>query len=154
MTRCALIFIVFTFAFIKISVAQKLAFSYDASGNQTERRWICINCPSARQMATEKKTLIGQNPELNSDGIETKNGIKAYPNPLKETLNVSWGLPEKIYLRSLEVFSMGGSSVSRKSYNQDERHATISFQHLPPGTYLLIARYSDSRTETIKLVKL
>lgn len=46
MKRCALTFIVCILGFFKISLAQKLAFSYDAAGNQTERRWVCINCPS------------------------------------------------------------------------------------------------------------
>jgi len=153
MKRCALTFIVFTFAFVKFSVAQKLAFSYDASGNQTERRWICINCPSARQMAAEKKTLDKFNNNELADGLTTERGIKAYPNPLKEILNVSWGAPDKIFLKSIDVYSVGGNRVYKKAYNQDERQATISFQQLPPGTYILVGQYSDAKTETIKLIK-
>jgi len=136
------------FAFLKNSAAQKLAFSYDASGNQTERRWLCINCPSARQMAMDKKMLNGAEDEL-----VTARGIKAHPNPLKETLNVSWGAPDKIYLKSIQVYSVGGGAVFRKNYSPDERQSTIAFQQLPPGTYILVGQYSDSKTETIKLIK-
>lgn len=85
MKRYALFFFVFTAAFLKNSIAQKLAFSYDASENQTERRWICINYPSARQMAMEKKMVNGSDAVLNDEGVITERCIKAYPNPLKET---------------------------------------------------------------------
>jgi len=152
MKRCALIFIVFIVACVKFSFAQKLTFSYDASGNQTERRWICINCPSARQMAMDKKQTNLPPGEL-GDGLTTERGIKAYPNPLKETLNVSWGVPDKIYLKSIQVYSIGGNTVFKKNYNPDERQTIINFQQLPPGTYLLSGQYSDSKTETIKLIK-
>ncbi|QDW26829.1 T9SS type A sorting domain-containing protein [Pedobacter sp. KBS0701] len=153
MEKCALFFFVFTLAFLKNSIAQKLAFSYDASGNQTERRWVCINCPSARQMATANKNLITPGSELGSEGLITERGIKAYPNPLKETLNVSWGAPDKIFLKSLDVYSVGGNKVFRMSYKPDERQTVIPFQQLPPGTYLLVGQYSDLKTETIKLIK-
>jgi len=152
MKRCALILIICTLTFVKFSVAQKLAFSYDASGNQSERRWVCINCPSARQMAMDKKMTNLPPGEL-GDGLITERGIKAYPNPLKETLNVSWGVPDRIFLKSIQVYSVGGNSVFKKNYNADDRQTTITFQQLPPGTYLLVGQYSDSKTETIKLIK-
>ncbi|MBB6237540.1 hypothetical protein HDC90_002162 [Pedobacter sp. AK013] len=104
-------------------------------------------------MATANKNLITTQSELGTDGLITERGIKAYPNPLKETLNVSWGSPDKIFLKSLDVYSVGGNRVFSMSYKPDERQATITFQQLPPGTYLLVGRYSDSKTETIKLIK-
>ncbi|SFA52732.1 Por secretion system C-terminal sorting domain-containing protein [Pedobacter suwonensis] len=152
MKRCALIITSCLLFFFKTSVAQKLAFSYDAAGNQTERRWVCINCPSARQMAMDKKTNNLPPGEL-GEGLVTERGIKAYPNPLKETLNVSWGAPDKIYLKSIQVYSVGGNSVFKRNYNTEERQTTITFQQLPPGTYLLVGQYSDAKTETIKLIK-
>jgi len=153
MKKYALIFFVFTFVFLKNSVAQKLAFSYDASGNQTERRWVCINCPSARQMAMEKKMVNGSDAVFKDEGLTTERGIKAYPNPLKETLNVFWGVPDKISLKNVTVYSVGGNKVFSSNYSPEDRQTTISFQHLPPGTYLLLAQYSDAKTETIKLIK-
>ncbi len=133
--------------------AQKLSFSYDASGNQTERRWVCINCPSAKQMVSDKKTLAKLNNEEIGNGLTTERGLKAYPNPLKEVLNLSWGVPEKIFLKTIDIYSVGGNSVFKKSYGPSDRQTSIPFQDLPPGTYLLLGRYSDDKTETVKLIK-
>lgn len=154
MKRCALIFFVFMFVFFKNSVAQKLAFSYDASGNQTERRWVCINCPSARSMDLAKKLNLEGNLDLENGELVNGRQLKVFPNPLSETLNVTWKVQEKLYLKGIDVLSMGGNRVFSASYKSDERQTQISFGKLPPGTYLMIAKYSDSQTETIKLIKI
>lgn len=152
MRKITLLIIPLCFLFSKITLAQKLAFSYDASGNQTERRWICINCTTASRMAEAKSKALGS--ELKSAELTTERGLKVAPNPLREVLNVYWGVPEKVYLKSIDVYSIGGNKVFSAKYNADTRQTQISFQHLPPGTYVLIGRYSDAITETVKLIKI
>ena len=132
--------------------AQKLAFSYDASGNQTERRWTCLNCRTAQDLAAAKKMSIESG--LDQQSLVTERVLKTYPNPLSESLNVSWQTPEKLFLKSIEIFGMTGNRVFNASFSAQDRETQISFNKFPPGTYLLIAKYSDSKTETIKLIKI
>lgn len=152
MRKITLLIIPLCLLFSKITLAQKLTFSYDASGNQTERRWVCINCGSASRMAEAKTKAI--NSELTLDELTTERGLKVAPNPLRETLNVNWGVPENVYLKSIEVYSISGSKVFSAKYSADSRQTQISFQHLPSGTYVLIGRYSDAKSETVKLIKI
>ena len=139
-----------------ISFAQKLTFSYDAAGNQTERRWVCINCPPAGQMSAD--SLAAKVLDLKMEQIvpelSTERGIKVAPNPLKETLNVVWGAPEKVYLASIDVYNINGNKVFSGKYGPGSQQTQISFQHLPPGTYIMVGHYSDSKTETVKLIKI
>lgn len=62
----------------KITLAQKLAVSYDASGNQIERRWTCINCATTSQMAVAKAKALNSEPK--SDELTTERGLNVVPN--------------------------------------------------------------------------
>jgi len=132
--------------------AQKLAFSYDVSGNQTERRWLCVNCPSTKSMMIDNSQK-----SVNPSDLDIENGkraIKAYPNPVMETLNVSWYVSEKLYLKHISVYNIMGNRVHSSRLEPGQNQTQISLQRLPPGTYLLIGEYSDAKTESIKLIKL
>ncbi len=138
--------------------AQKLTFSYDASGNQTERRWICINCPNTASLATAAK-MAGQSGKINSaNGEETPiliaKKLETAPNPLTELLKVRWDTPDKIYLRKIEIYNMGGQRVFSGEYQPAQQETQISFREFPPGTYIFIGYYSDSSKETLKVIKI
>ncbi|MFD1255902.1 T9SS type A sorting domain-containing protein [Mucilaginibacter terrae] len=138
-----------------IASAQKLTFSYDASGNQTERRWVCINCPVARStsLASSKISSTDSGGELVSEVI-TSRSLKISPNPVEQTLRVMWKTPDKLYINKIEIFSMSGVRVYGANYKQDQREDQIFLSKLPPGAYILVGYYSDNKTETIKLIKI
>jgi hypothetical protein len=134
--------------------AQKLTFSYDASGNQIERRWVCVNCLTSNGQAAAQKIANESKIDLKKDDFSAGRNIKVYPNPVSETLNVNWQTPEKIFLKSIEVFGMAGNRVFRATYAPGQLEAEIPFNRLPPGTYILIGYYSDSKTQSIKVIKI
>lgn len=134
--------------------AQKLTFSYDASGNQIERRWVCVNCLTDDNRALAQKIASQNKIEQKIEDFNAGRIIKVYPNPVSEILSVNWQTPEKIFLKSIEVFAMAGNRVFRATYPPGRLEAEIPFNRLPPGTYILIGFYSDSKTQSIKVIKI
>lgn len=151
---CSILFTLLLAVFANSLFAQKITFSYDASGNQTERKWVCINCKTAGDLATAAKMLSAAKEGQKEDGAATIRSIKVYPNPLSESLNVTWQTTEKIFLKSIDVFTVGGNKVFSARYEPGQQETQISFLKLPPGVYILIGRYSDSKTESVKLIKI
>lgn len=141
--------------FGSVASAQKLTFNYDASGNQIERRWVCINCPVAKSIAaaSSKLSSIESNSELETE-IVTSRSLKISPNPVEQTLRVVWKTPADLYINKIEIFSMSGVRVYTANYRQDQREDQIFLSKLPPGAYVLVGHYSDNKTETIKLIKI
>ncbi|MFC5283650.1 hypothetical protein [Pedobacter alpinus] len=90
MKRLLLLKIILSFLIVN-SYGQELSFQYDIAGNQTERKWICINCPPPYTTSN----LVNKSTELNfKNNLEEnsllKRGLSAYPNPTLEILNLSW----------------------------------------------------------------
>ncbi|MNL13894.1 hypothetical protein D3C87_1348150 [compost metagenome] len=145
--------VLFTILFVSSAFAQKLTFSYDAAGNQIERKWVCVNCLTAKDQAAAKKVAEESKIQIKED-FNAGRAIKVYPNPVSETLNVNWVTPEKIFLKRIEVFNMAGNRVFTTTYAPGQVEGQISFNRLPPGTYVLIGHYSDSKTQSIKVIKI
>lgn len=136
--------------------AQKLTFTYDVGGNQIERRWTCVNC---RTVAGFKKAEImskenGKLSSLNETSPTGESMLKVAPNPFTEELKVKWGGTKEIFLKKIEVYDVGGRMVLRHEYLPNQQYSVISFQNLPPGQYLVVAYYSNSTKETLKVIKI
>lgn len=133
---------------------QELSFQYDNAGNQTERKWICINCPPPYTTSN----LVNKSTELKfknnfEEGSELNRGLSAYPNPTLETLKLSWFNDDDDYIKSLAVFSLSGVKLISINCSKNQRETTISFIQYAAGTYLLKATYSSDREEIIKIIK-
>lgn len=138
------------------SFTQGLTFQFDLSGNQTIRRWVCINCPppyTTNSIVSDNSNLKINDLKSQEKGIEIKKGLNVYPNPLKEILNVDWYSDDNEYLKSIEVFSVSGVRFFFSKYLPSQKSTSISFLELPAGTYLLKANYSSNKQEIIKVIK-
>lgn len=137
--------------------AQELSFEYDNAGNQTIRRWICINCPVTRSVraaslmstAPAKEAITDKVPDSTIPGRK----LTAYPNPVTEVLNVTWSANDKSYVQSIDVFSMTGVRTYHQNYSLAQTETSISFSSLAPGSYVLRVVYSDNRQEALKIIK-
>lgn len=83
---------------------------------------------------------------LETDEFETVSEMKAYPNPVKDVLNVA--LDNTI--DAVSIYNMLGQRVIFKSIDGNE--GTIDVSHLAPGTYIIRAAAGD-KTKTLKIVK-
>lgn len=135
-------------------LAQKVIFSYDASGNQQSRQWVCINCmPSTGTSKPEITEVVLQSVNKDDGTKITKRKIIASPNPLVETLNLDWETEEGISVKNVKVFTVQGNRVHEVSPTPSQKSTSMRFQHLPVGTYILDITFSDKRKETIKVIK-
>lgn len=145
------------FCFKSSLFAQELSFEYDNAGNQTIRRWICINCPVIR--AVKKDGLISaatsKDSVTNKVPVNTESGRKltAYPNPVTEVLNVKWSAGDQSYVTSIDVFSMTGVRIYHRNYGPGQGETSISFSGLGPGSYVVRVLYSDNKQEVLKIIK-
>lgn len=74
------------------------------------------------------------------------NSFKAYPNPVKNVLNLSYSQE----MTSVAVFNLLGQQVIAKSLNNS--NAQVDMSGLPQGTYL-VKVIVDNQVKTIKIVK-
>ncbi len=127
-----------------------IEFSYDNSGNQTERKLICINCSTT----TASKTLT-ETTEEDFIPLETTQSdqITYYPNPVQEELYLKWELIDNKKVTSITVFTSTGTFI--RSYpNTDElKLQTIHFGSLPSGVYLVMMQFNDGNEKTFKIIK-
>ena len=84
--------------------------------------------------------------EVLSNGNFDNNSFTAYPNPVKDKLNVRF--VENI--TSATIYNILGQEVIVKNINKTEDQ--IDMSHLPIGTYL-VKVVSGSKTQTIKVIK-
>ena len=132
------------------SFAQRIKFTYDSAGNQTQRA-ICF---CAAKMATDS---VYKTPETitENDMIEDAvyEQISYYPNPVREELYVKWKNQDSAYVTSIEIFSMSGQLIKSYPNLNNVEKASIAFQNFPEGVYNLILLYSNSERKTLKVIK-
>lgn len=151
--RCFSLVVLISTFFASSIFAQKLIFSYDASGNQIERKWVCVNCITNKDKVAAKRNAEEKNTNIKEDH-DLGRVIKVHPNPVSEILNVSWQATEKVFLKSIDVFNISGNRVYHAIYSIGKFEDQIGFNRFPPGTYILIGNYSDSKTQSIKIIKI
>lgn len=102
------------------------------------------NCGTSTYGQVEDYTLnIGQ---LAVNDI-TKNGIKAYPNPVKDIFNIE----AQGKIKSVKVFDIAGKQVFTKDIN--EAKSQIDFSKFSTGVYVVTTTLEDGSTTTTKVVK-
>lgn len=131
-----------------VTIADRVTFAYDESGNQTERK-LCINCTVNKNALREKNNLIAKEDEIFSD-----DNLKFYPNPLTEDLFIDFNITDKNKkVEHIEVISLDGQIVKLiKDINENET-LKIPFDDMPQGVYIVNVAYSNGEIVDLKIVK-
>lgn len=133
-----------------ISNAQKISFSYDEAGNQTQR-WLCSNCPSKTSNETPKEVADLKQEDLQK--FFPTDVISYYPNPVKEQLYLKWELTNDNKVTSIQLYSLGGQLLKETSKLEGTDNQTMSFQNYPQGIYTLLLVYTNGEQKSIKIIK-
>ncbi|WP_010182380.1 T9SS type A sorting domain-containing protein [Aquimarina agarilytica] len=137
-----------------ISAQSKLVFSYDAVGNQIERKYCPTgNCTSgAKQLDTDQ---ITEEASLNKDEKLTDfiNRLRIYPNPTKGNLRIEWELADTDYIKSIQVTDAAGGSGFVVPINTTENFADVDLTNYASGMYLVEFVLNDSRRAIKKIIK-
>lgn len=139
---------IYLFLFSLFASAQdKITFTYDVAGNQTQR---CINCvmPTAKYVSNPK--LLTKE-DLIKD--EVSDQVSYYPNPVKQELYLSWELANNNTISSIHVYSMNGQLVQSYQHTDKINLQTIPFQEYATGMYAVVLRYSNGEQKSIKIIK-
>ncbi|WP_304064841.1 T9SS type A sorting domain-containing protein [Pedobacter glucosidilyticus] len=138
---------------LKLQAQERLTFTYDAAGNQTQRKWICANCSSSAYRPTEEQVKLLNDSKFADEDKEPKRSLEGFPNPVTEQMQVKWSSNEQIYVKQLMLFSVLGVKVLEKTFQSYEQSTILDFTSLAPGIYVLQAIYSDNLKETLKIFK-
>jgi len=89
------------------------------------------------------------------DAVIQRESVKVFPNPTRESLNLSFGASESGMVLA-SMFDMKGGLVKKQWYpvTRGENTITISLATLESGTYLIRVQSGDSAGSFISVVKL
>lgn len=121
------------------SKAQTISFSYDGSGNMTQRSVQVLMGGRFGNFVTRDSTVIP--PPLN---------FKIYPNPTNAFLNIEGDLPENTQEAQVLITNMNGQVLKRDIYRGALK--TIAVNDLASGAYLLNIQYSKEKKSTYKII--
>lgn len=127
-----------------LSSAQRIGYSYDASGNRIKREIVMPRHPA---MAKQRKTI--QVPPSFSDNLQ-EHLIKISPNPTDGVLQISITGLKADDKCSLGLYTTQGTQILRKIVKADCMEINIS-KH-PKGVYLLQVTI-NSHSTTWKIIK-
>ncbi|MGS2741702.1 T9SS type A sorting domain-containing protein [Sinomicrobium sp. M5D2P17] len=151
---CFLFF--FAFAFY-MADAQEITFTYDAAGNQTNRKWVCVNCKTAEDLAkAAKMEEAAETPEelqevAMTDEETLARPLTLYPNPVSSTLYVDW--EGDFPVREVQIYGNIGNLVNKNAVAKSQTQAELQFGMLPIGVYVMVVIYEDGHKETRKIIK-
>lgn len=124
---------------------ERLQLQYDAAGNQTVSRLVCINCPE------DPGAGGGEAPVVLSE--KTLNQFTYFPNPVRQELNLLWKNNPHRRITSVSVYTLSGRRVRYASPLNLQESLVLSFSALASGVYEVVALTSDGKTEAFKILK-
>lgn len=151
------IFNIFTYLFAQVpppggppSTSGTIYFQYDTSGNQKSRAW-CLNCANKTVMTKVKDSVEVESMINPIDEIESN--IIAYPNPVRDYLQLKWVENPIKQPNNLYLFSMDSKIVFQKQINKKQGQTQVPLHKYPSGTYILLVEYTDGKKESFKIIK-
>jgi Secretion system C-terminal sorting domain len=127
--------------------ANRIRFTYDDAGNQTDR-FICL-CQARGAKETEYKNLE----TLEKTDFIQEDKISFYPNPVREELYVNWKNKENNAVGLIELYNMNGQLLKTYKDLKNYETATIEFQIFTEGFYNLVVNFENGEKQTLKIVK-
>lgn len=122
--------------------SQKLTFTFDASGNQTKRLWICINCPSLSVLNSDS---VASGDRLKPDIIEIGNGYSLYLNRKEKVIKIHSADLNKNAFPIFSLVNFGNKNkVAIESFKKED-YVEFSTDQLMAGTYLLRISVGDDK---------
>jgi hypothetical protein len=82
--------------------------------------------------------------------IDDSTGISLWPNPVFSNLHIEVTSTKNLGI-IYQIYSIDGKLMISKQ--SSDNITSISMNHLPQGTYVLMVRYSDKRTLIFKIIK-
>ncbi|HMP30763.1 MAG TPA: T9SS type A sorting domain-containing protein, partial [Saprospiraceae bacterium] len=82
--------------------------------------------------------------------------ISMYPNPVENTINLTYNLEKSSSVIATEVMDYTGRILDKKSFNNSNASGVINYDvtNIPSGSYFLKIRLEDNSYTVLKFVKI
>ncbi|WP_433901867.1 hypothetical protein [Sphingobacterium puteale] len=126
--------------------SQKLTFTFDASGNQTKRVWLCINCPTLNISAPENTVAV----EEKEIAMEIGDGSRLLINKTERTIKIQSDCLSRAITPFISLVNFEDKrKVTINSFKKED-YVEFSTDKLMAGIYLLrISVNGEKWTEVI-----
>ena len=124
----------------------RIRFSYDANGNQTQRA-VCFQCLSKTTNAFKTKETVTESDMLPMEEFTY------YPNPVLDELYLNWKTLATNQIDAIEVYNINGQLLKTYANLKNDLSATLAFQNYPSGVYILNIVYTNGERKDIKITK-
>ncbi|MGN5955544.1 hypothetical protein ACP6L2_13110 [Sphingobacterium lactis] len=133
--------------FSQKAFSQKLTFTFDASGNQIKRLWVCINCPTVNISGSEGDTSVG---ETNLEVIYIEDSYRLHIDKQKRTVQVHPKTENRFHIPKVSLFDVGNKRTIALDQLKRDDYVEFSTENLIPGIYhLRISKDDKTWTEVI-----
>lgn len=89
--------------------------------------------------------------EVDVDVVTLENGIRVFPNPVSETLNIAYEFGQTVEQLNVRMFNMQGAQVYGRYIGQSiSGNHTIDVSNMPAGVYML--QIADGKTQVSKKI--
>lgn len=145
------LFMMFLVSFLSNAQTNKIVFEYDAAGNQVKRS-LCLKCPleTGKKDQTKEVEALAEEKGL---PLSSEEVLSYYPNPVKETLYLTWKLQDHNRVTSVQVFSFLGQVLGTYSVGSGVHELNLPFQNYSAGIYAVMLYYSNGSQKAIKIIK-
>lgn len=141
--------LLFATFFMHGQYANRINFTYDAAGNQTQRTFcFCNIVPGGKQIADI--SAVKEEDYLN---FFPNDALSYYPNPVKEELYLKWELVNDNQVTKIQVFTLNGQLLNTFSGLEESTTQSIPFLLYPSGVYLVLLNYKDGEQKSVKIIK-
>ena len=90
------------------------------------------------------------NVPVSVEQTQTQNSlVKVYPNPAKNTLNISWGTSFADNEINISIYTLAGVSIYRNTLAVSQGHFQVSTLGLTPGVYYCSVQSTKNKVTTI-----
>jgi hypothetical protein len=132
-----------------LPVYPKIIFSYDAEGNQTERKFEWSTTAKVASTPTKETAPTKEiEPKVLSEDV-----VSYHPNPVKDELLLQWELSQDHSVAAINVFDFKMQLLQSYNNNSKSNSKNISFSNYPGGVYVVVLLYSNGKQKTIKIIK-
>ncbi|WP_100841320.1 T9SS type A sorting domain-containing protein [Flavobacterium sp. 5] len=149
-----LVILLFLFSVVSSAQSNKMTFSYDLAGNQTNRTLCLSGCTSKPSgLSKEIPKDIEAITDKDLKKFSSEDVISYYPNPVKEELYLKWLQAPENYVSSIVIYEVNGKVLKTYSKTENINTQNISFQNYPNGIYVVALIYANGDQKTIKIIK-
>lgn len=149
-----ILLLLITFFMSSLTFSQtKLVFTYDAAGNQTERKFETTR--ASKQLSTNVEEEAVAITEFQEDDIleQIANAITIYPNPTKGNLRLEWEDTYSDSIKAITVTDSGAQNTFQVPLQKEQNYVDVNLTNYALGMYIIHFILDDTQIVVKKIIK-